>query len=243
MFRSTICLALLAACALAMPQEYTPAQVSVQFLWCRWWQWLERESHVMNCNKKVPQEYTPAQVSAWFLWWQLESDDQRINNKRYTIVQTLTTTTPQLLVIRQHEAIAAANTPSVFETLPGWDQHQVRCLTPVLFLNNLESLKHSQGLWDSSRIFCLKMLRRKSDTTKSCPGRLERCSGSAGNLPGTERPRRRHRQVVRYSQFLKFYWLLIAANVQNIIHYVQHGFARRVLAQESELAGVAAGRR
>ena len=32
-------------------------------------------------------------------------------------------------------------------------------------------------------------------------------------------------------------------NVQNIIHYVQHGFARRVLAQESELAGVAAGRR
>ena len=32
---------------------------------------------------------------------------------------------PQLLVIRQHEAIAAANVPSVFETLPGWDQHQV----------------------------------------------------------------------------------------------------------------------
>ena len=47
------------------------------------------------------------------------------------------------------------------------------------------------------------MLRRKSDTTKSCPGRLERCSGSAGNLPRTERPRRRHRQVVRCSQFLK----------------------------------------
>ena len=29
-------------------------------------------------------------------------------------------------MIRQHEAIAAANVPSVFETLPGWDQHQVR---------------------------------------------------------------------------------------------------------------------
>ena len=38
-------------------------------------------------------------------------------------------------------------------------------------------------------------------------------------------------------------WLLIAANVHNTIHYVQYGFARRVLAQESELAGVAAGRR
>ena len=34
-------------------------------------------------------------------------------------------TPAQLLVIRQHEAIAAANVPSVFESLPGWDQHQV----------------------------------------------------------------------------------------------------------------------
>ena len=32
-------------------------------------------------------------------------------------------------MIRQHEAIAAANVPSVFETLPGWDQHQVRTKT------------------------------------------------------------------------------------------------------------------
>merc|ERR1739842_22277 len=57
MFRSTIALALLVACALAMPQEYTPAQ---------------------------------------------------------------------LLVIRQHEAIAAANVPSVFESLPSWDEHQAQ---------------------------------------------------------------------------------------------------------------------
>jgi hypothetical protein len=35
-------------------------------------------------------------------------------------------TPAQLLVIRQHEAIAAANVPSVFESLPGWDVHQVR---------------------------------------------------------------------------------------------------------------------
>merc|ERR1712105_384431 len=67
MFRSTICLALLLACALAMPQEYTPAQ---------------------------------------------------------------------LLVIRQHGAIAAANTPSVFETLPGWDQHQAD-LNAVLALQGI----------------------------------------------------------------------------------------------------------
>merc|ERR1712037_605501 len=67
MFRSTISLALLVACALAMPQEYTPAQ---------------------------------------------------------------------LLVIRQHEAIAAANVPSVFETLPGWDQHQAD-LNAVLALQGI----------------------------------------------------------------------------------------------------------
>ena len=39
MFRSALCFALLAACALARPQEYTPAQVRrrIQNLgWCIW---------------------------------------------------------------------------------------------------------------------------------------------------------------------------------------------------------------
>ena len=39
-------------------------------------------------------------------------------------------------MIRQHEAIAAANVPSVFETLPGWDQHQAD-LNAVLALQGI----------------------------------------------------------------------------------------------------------
>ena len=39
-------------------------------------------------------------------------------------------------MIRQHEAIAAANVPSVFESLPGWDQHQAD-LNAVLALQGI----------------------------------------------------------------------------------------------------------
>merc|ERR1712098_360512 len=35
-------------------------------------------------------------------------------------------TPAQLLVLRQHEAIAAANTPSPLRELPGWDEHQAQ---------------------------------------------------------------------------------------------------------------------
>merc|ERR1712133_80902 len=35
-------------------------------------------------------------------------------------------TAAQLLVLRQHEAIAAANTPSPLRELPGWDEHQAQ---------------------------------------------------------------------------------------------------------------------
>merc|ERR1712098_399496 len=35
-------------------------------------------------------------------------------------------TPAQLLVLRQHEAIAAASTPSPLRELPGWDEHQAQ---------------------------------------------------------------------------------------------------------------------
>merc|ERR1712080_74906 len=35
-------------------------------------------------------------------------------------------TPAQLLVLRQHEAIAAANTPSPLRELPGWAEHQAQ---------------------------------------------------------------------------------------------------------------------
>merc|ERR1712243_454315 len=35
-------------------------------------------------------------------------------------------TAAQLLVLRQHKAIAAANTPSPLWELPGWDEHQAQ---------------------------------------------------------------------------------------------------------------------
>merc|ERR1711890_8416 len=45
-------------------------------------------------------------------------------------------TPAQLLVIRQHEAIAAANVPNPLEQLPGWDQHQAQ-LAEVYALQGL----------------------------------------------------------------------------------------------------------
>ena len=98
---------------------------------------------------------------------------------------------PQLLVIRQHEAIAAANVPSVFETLPGWDQHQVRKENCTKWGQKWQVLL-SPLLW-------LLLTDVSSSVFSGWP---ERRAGSAGNLSRTERSRRRHRQV-RYRFWCK----------------------------------------
>ena len=59
------------------------------------------------------------------IWWVLLRSCHKNNNPQLLVIKNNNNNNPQLLVIRQHEAIAAANVPSVFETLPGWDQHQV----------------------------------------------------------------------------------------------------------------------
>ena len=57
-------------------------------------------------------------------------------------------------MIRQHEAIAAANVPSVFESLPGWDQHQAD-LNAVLALQGISPGQnaHDAAIARSTTVF------------------------------------------------------------------------------------------
>ena len=106
----------------------------------------------------------------------------------------ITNNNPQLLVIRQHEAIAAANVPSVFETLPGWDQHQV---LGNIMLDFLGGKQQTLGINDKLANILFFV----------ASGRPECCAGAAGNLSRTERPRRCHRQVTE-----KLLWLFLNEN-------------------------------